>query len=474
MAPGTSTVRTILGNAGWLVLAEVLGRLLTIGAIAHLSRRLGPGPMGMVELGLGIFGFVSLVSLGGVEVLATRRTARTASGLGRLATTHAAVAWIWTLPALVVAAVFLQAFDHPPPTTLIAAGIGAAAILSPLGVRFAFQGRERMDALALASLLGQAVWACSVLLVVRDAGDVALIPALWLAGEVARVSLSLSLFGKRFGRIQGTSLRAVRAWIVSSAPVSVGRIAHGLVYFIDVLVLGLFAPLEVVGLYAVGLRLPLFLVTVAALGNKALFPSFARSVGEGAREDGAALMRATIPLMVSVGLAAAITLAVSGSAFLGVLFGAAYSAAAPWMAILVFRGPVAGLSGLYRMTLWTSDPGAEARDAVLATALMIALLFVLTPGFGPAGAASAMLLGELAYLLLYRLHSGRFLGALRLPTPWAVLQVLCLGGLGAWAWWVSGQSEVMTMVTALLAGAVFGFLPLLPQVRALRAALRRP
>ena len=77
MARGTSTLRTILGNAGWLVLAEVTGRLLTFLAIAHLSRRLGPGPMGMVELGLGIFGFLALVALGGVEVLATRRTART-------------------------------------------------------------------------------------------------------------------------------------------------------------------------------------------------------------------------------------------------------------------------------------------------------------------------------------------------------------------------------------------------------------
>ncbi len=383
------------------------------------------------------------------------------------------VAWLYTLPGLVVGALALLVFDHPSPTGLIAGGIGLAALVSPLGMRFAFQGRERMDAIALGSLAGQAMWTLGVLLWVREASDVRWVPALWLAGEISRVSLMLWLFGARFGRLQPTRWRAVRAWAVASAPVSVGRVARGLVYFMDVLVLGLLVPLSTVGLYAVGLRLPLFLFGLAVLAHRALFPLFSRVIRTRGPQGTAALVGLLLPPLLSPILAAAVTLAVSGHAFLGVLFGPAYAEAAPWMAVLLFRAPLASVGGLCRMVLWVEAPDVEARAAVLGTLVNVVLLLGAAAAFGPMGAAVAMLAGEAVLVALYMARSTAHLRDVALPRSWMALQAAGLLICAAWAPWVSGQPEWMTMGSAFVVGAVAGFGPLLPQLPRLVSELRR-
>ena len=239
MAERASTAKTILSNVGWLVAAEVAGRLVTFIALMHLTRALGPAPLGIVEFGLAVFALLSLVSLGGVEILAKRQVARTTRGIGRVAGTSLVLSWTWLGVAVALLALFAPLVERPAPTFLVATGFIVAAALTPLGLRFAFLGRERMDRLAIASVAGQLVWAASVLVFVESTDDVLLVPALWLAGEATRVILLMVAYKGLFGRIRMPRARGLRVWAAASVPVSLGRIARGSLYLIDVFILGL-------------------------------------------------------------------------------------------------------------------------------------------------------------------------------------------------------------------------------------------
>ncbi len=469
-----STPRRILSNVGWLAAAEVFGRLLTFVALMHLTRALGPRHMGMVEFGLSIFSILALVALGGIEIVAKRQVARTTQGMGRIAGVVVVVGWTWLGCALLVLAFAASSFDREAPALMVAAGFALASLITPLTLRFAFLGRERMDHLAISSVLGQLTWTVAVLIGIQSAEDVQLVPALWLAGETVRVVVLLVAYRRLFGRIHRPRLRALKVWAIASVPVGVGRIARGSLYLVDVFILGLLAPLAVVGLYGVALRLPLFVVAVGVMAHEALFPSVARLIPAGDRAGLGALQGVAFRAAVSLGLAAALTLAGSAEAFLGTLFGDPYRAAAPFMAVLVWKIPLSAVSGLYRNVVWASRPALEAPLSVTGSALTIVAAVSATLAFGPLGCAWAMVGGEALLLCLYgwgaRGHPNGLGSWLRL---WLPLQVVAVLGIGGWLWWLPAGSDWLVMGSAIIVGAAAGVLPLLPWTADLRAALKR-
>ena len=470
MAGRGSSARTILANVGSLLGAEVVGRILTFVALMHLTRALGPDAMGMVEFGLALFALLTLVGVGGIEILGKRQVARTTRGMGRIGGTVLLVGWAWLAAALLLLGVGLSFVDRPPPTLTIAAGFAAAALIAPLGLRFAFLGRERMDRLAIATVLGQLTWAAAVLLVVKDAEDVTLIPALWLSGEAVRVTVLLLSYRKLFGRLQRPKARALRAWAIASVPVGLGRIARGALYIVDVFILGLFAPLAVVGLYGVALRLPLFVVSSGVWVHHSLFPSIVRLLPDPdglARLQGIGLRAAT-----SLGLAVALTLGIAAEDLLCVAFGVEFAPAAPIMAVLAWKVPLSSVGGLYRNVVWAASPQREAVLSVTGSLLTIAAAAIGAVVWGAMGCATAMVAGEafllVAYLWGSREHPTGLGPWLRV---WLPLQVLALGIIGAW-WWLLPDGRWIVSISAVLVGGVAGVLPLLPWARELREALR--
>lgn len=468
-----SSPRTILTNVGWLAAAEVAGRLLTFVALMHLTRTLGPSRMGMVEFGLSLFSILVLVSMGGIEIIAKRQVARTTQGMGRIAGVVVIVGWTWLACALLVLALAAPLFPHEPPALAVAAGFALAALVTPLTLRFAFLGRERMDCVGIASVLGQLTWTVAVLIGIRSAADVQLAPALWLAGEVVRVSVLLVAYRRLFGRIRRPKSRALEVWARASVPVALGRIARGMLYLVDVFILGLLAPLAVVGLYGVALRLPLFVVSIGLMVHQALFPSVARMVPARDEEGLGRLQGVAFRAAVSLGLAATLTLAGSAEAFLGTLFGDAYRVASPFMLVLAWKIPLTALSGIYRNVVWASSPSLEAVLSVSGSGITVLAAVLATLAYGPLGCAFAMVGGEVVLLGLYlwgaRGHRYGFGPWLRL---WLPLQLVALCGIWAWSWWLPVGNDWLVMGSAIAVGAAAGLLPLLPWANDLRDALR--
>jgi len=468
-----SSPGTILSNVGWLALAEALGRLLTFVALMHLTRALGPEPLGMVEFGLSLFALLALVALGGIEVLAKRQVARTPRGIGRVAGVTLVVGWGWLFLAAVGLGAVAPWIDRPAPTLTVAAGFAAAALLAPLTLRFAFLGRERMGRLAAANIAGQAIWALSVLTLVDSPDDVVLVPALWFAGEAARVCVLLFAYRALFGRIRWPRPLALRTWAAASVPVGLGRIARGSLYVVDVFILGLLAPLAVVGLYGVALRLPLFLVSIAARVHQAVFPSVARLVPAGDATGLGRLQGLSARAALSLGLAAALTLGASGGSWMAVLFGEPWRASAVFLAVLVWKVPLAALSGLYRNVLWAARPAHEARISLAGAAATVVVAVLATLGFGAMGCAVAMVLGEALLLGLYLRGARGHAHGFEVPDKsWAALQAIALVGIAGWWLWLPAAGDVRIIVSSVLVGVAAGLLPLLPTLPALIRTLR--
>lgn len=476
MVKPSSSAARIAGNTSWLLGGELLGRLLSFVAVLHLTHALSAAALGAVELGLAIFGFVQMVTLGGLDVLVTRRAARSERNLGRLVSIYwqvGGLAYLLVLPPIVLLA-FLSGKAAPAPYMMIA--FAAATIVAPLGPRFVFVGRERTWVMALAGVVAQLAWLFGIYGLIRNDNDVRLVPWLWMGAELMRSSVLLWMFTRWFGGVKvRVRRRLVSAWARASIAPTVGRAARGVFFTGDLLVLGLIGRIDELGFYTVAMRLPMFLMASADMAQRGIFPSVARLIAAGDRRETGRFQMGSIKIVLSVLLAATCMLSAVAGPIVTSLFGAQWQGSVLLFQILLWRVPSSIVSGLYRNVIWAGAPGLEGRIGVISAGAMVASVLVGSYFFGATGCAVAMVASELFALLLYATPARRFM---ELPweghTSW-LLRVLLGVGLAIVVHGLAQRTSAYAAIAlAVLAGGVAALLPNIEGLRQLLRGKRRP
>jgi hypothetical protein len=110
---------------------------------------------------------------------------------------------------------------------------------------------------------------------VRRPDDVARVAFGWAAALAIRAASQLATFARDHGALRFDA-RGLGGLLRRSTMLGAGSVARGLTQSVDVLVLGLFRPADEVARYALAVKLPLFVVSLATLFYMALLPTLAR------------------------------------------------------------------------------------------------------------------------------------------------------------------------------------------------------
>jgi O-antigen/teichoic acid export membrane protein len=468
----SSSLSRIAGNTSWLLGGELLGRLLSFVAVLRLTRSLSAGALGSVELGLAIYGFVQMVTLGGLDVLVTRKAARSERHLGRLVAIYWHVGALAYLLTLLPIALLALLSGKPAPAPYMIISFALAAAVSPLGPRFVFVGRERSSVIAVAGVLAQLTWLCALLLLVHGDKDVRLVPFIWMAAELMRHVMTLGSFLRRYGAMKlRIPWRLVTAWARASIPPTIGRAARGVFFTGDLLLLGMIGRIDELGFYTVAIRLPMFLIASADMGQRGLFPSLARLIPAGDRDATGRFQMQSVKAVLSVLLAAVCMLSAVAGPFVTTVFGPHWITSVMLFRILLWRVPFAVVAGLYRNVVWAAVPGLEGRIGFISASFMIASVLVGTFTYGAVGCAAAMVCSELVALALYVGPSKPFMTMpFRGHTSWLLRVGFGVVLAAAVHVYAQGASAYAAIAVAVLAGFVAA---LLPNVEHLGLLLRR-
>lgn len=467
--PRASDFRRAIENSLWFGASEAGGRLLSLLAILYLTRTLTLTGMGIVEFGLAIFTLTHVVSTGGVGILATRRAARSPYGLGRLAGTVRLVAWCHFLAILTVLAVGAWLLPRAPEMKQGMLLFGLAAGVVPLGPRFALLARERARAVAIATVAGQATFLGLCLLAVRTPANVLRVPLVLLAGMAVQSGVQLAGFVVAYGRVR-LRLRAATlvSWLRATLPLGPGVMARNLMVGIDLLLLGvLVAPAEVAR-YGIALKIPLFLMTLAYLAQSAMFPTVVRALGAGERSRIVAIYTDTLRVAFGIALPGVVCLAAVAEPLMVLLFTDKFRASASLFGVLLWRFPLAAVSGLFRTLVWIERPAADARFAIQSLAVSILAILVLVTSLGTFGAAVGMLLGDATLLALYLRGARAHLEGVGLGDARTVARLALAGALAAaFAWRVRGAAPPVAIAGALVTWGAASLVANLPYARRL-------
>ena len=386
-------MRRIVNNVGWLLFDRIvrLGVGLVVGV--WIARYLGPQPFGVMSYALAFVGLLSSVATLSLGEIVVRDLVREPGTAG--ATMGSALA-LQAIGGAVAFGVTLLAIGYARPDDEISRS--AVTILAMLllvkavdVVRYWFESKLQSRYVVWTETGVALLFAAAkVILILLHAPLMAFIWALLAEGLIGAAGL-LAIFAMRGGGMRAWHIRPqrVKTLLADSWPLMLSGMAIMVYMRIDQIMLGQLLGDESVGIYTAAVKISEIVYFIPMSIAASAFPA----IVEVRKRDEALYYRRLqrlYDLMVALSLAVALPVTFLSDWMVTLLFGSAYRAAGPvlaihiWAGVFVFLG-VAGakwyiVENLQKISLLNTSLGAAAN---------IVLNYVLIPRWGVAGAAWA-------------------------------------------------------------------------------------
>lgn len=429
-APGLS-ILAMLGNAGWLLLAQLFAGGTLFGVSVLRARHLGVEDFGRWAFAASLVSLFSVLADFGLPVLAVRDLAqgrhdprRYLSGLGLLAL------------LLAVAVVALIALIEPwlsndATVRWLVYLLGGQLVLNVVsGVLLAYVRASGAMYLETATRAFQGVFLVGLtsFLAVMDGGLIAFgwaVVAAALVGVCVPAPYIVSKVGCLGPRPDFALWRSLlrEAW-----PIGLGMALTSIYYYLDALILGALGRETALGLYNASYLFVLAMALAVMALRTAFLPLQSRAFAGLA--DLSYILRQYGRLTAAVGVPVAVLGPLMASPLLTRFFGADYAAAAPALRLLLLAAGTMGFSSFYGSSLLVAGRQKTYLVGVgLGAGVNAGLNAVLIPLFSLYGAAGATLAAESA-VMLFMFRQNR---VWRTPSPlelsrWPLLASLAAAG----------------------------------------------
>lgn len=415
----TPPLRTPANTVGLAFLKFGLGeagaRVIAFGATVYLARTLGASAYGIITLALAMLLYLQVLADCGLEALGVRDVADAPGEIGR---------WIpdvlgsRLLVAVVIAVVtaVLALTLLPDAEGAMLAAFGAVLLPMALGTRWAHLGLEQPGYASLSRIVTEVVAALVVVLVVRDPGDLGIVPLAQLLGESVGVFILLRLLPEAVRRAAPVIHPATARRLLSRSWPLIAHAVLGLAIFnSDLIVLRIYRSSADVGHYAAAYTLISFFLNLGAAYTLTLLPVLTRLRHE--RREAQVLYDGAVGQV----LAGALPMAIGGFLVAGsvvtMIFGNEFLPAGTPMAILVWCVPVAVIRNVAQAGLVAHErQDLLLRTVAWAAVINLVLNFVLIPPFGLVGAAIATAATEVVRTVMASRYAWSL--GLTVPAPW--------------------------------------------------------
>ncbi len=371
--------------------------LLPLVLVPYLAHVLGAAGWGLVAFAQAFGSYVMQVVDYGFNLSATREVARHRDAPDRLAgllsevlAAKGMLAAASITLALIVAA-WIPAFRAQP---AYVGGSLLLAIAQGFQMAWYFQGLERMRLVAALNLMGRALGAGSILLLVRGPGDgwkvLPLQGATYLLATVVALSVAY-----REVPFQWPSV--VRGWkaLRTGWSLFVNQGAVKLYATANTLILGLFAPAQFVGYYAGAEKISQALLDLLLSPvSWAVFPRLSHLAHQ-ARSQAIRLARIFVLVTGASGIALGIFLLAAAPIVVPVLLGPEFGPAVPVLRILALLPPVVATG--WALANWTLALGMDRAFTVITVSgglVNVTLAIILAPSYAHVGMALAVVVAE--------------------------------------------------------------------------------
>jgi O-antigen/teichoic acid export membrane protein len=271
--------RRILANTGYRLLADAGSKLASIAFYVVMARELGADGFGVFTFGLAFVLLATTLGNFGQDTVLTREVARDKSRLDRYFANTLALKVVLCLGSLAIAIGVAAAFGIDAQTRDVLLLLGAAVTIELLMTTcFAtFQAFERMEFTPVALITQRTVTALVGIAALLAGANVVTVSAIYLAGSLIGFLLALQLLLRKVARPR-FEVEPSRWWALLSAAAAIGltTVFAVILFRVDMTMLAIFEPSEVVGHYGAAYRLLEATLFISWSVSGAVYPVFSR------------------------------------------------------------------------------------------------------------------------------------------------------------------------------------------------------
>ena len=269
--------RSLVANLGLLATGEMLSKVFTLVAFAHLARVLGPVSFGNIEFALAVIFIFSLLIDLGLGIYGAREIAKDRALIPSITRRVVSTRCWLTLITLGGLALFVSVMRLSWEVRWLLLLFGLTLIPAPLLLQWVFQGIDQMHWVSAAQVVRYGTFSLLALLLVHSPAQLWTIPLAELIAIMACVGFNLGAYHYHFGSLRlRLRPRIDRKIIAEALPIGLSQLMWAAKFFFATVFLGLFAHEEEVGQFGAALRIIVALHTFITLYFYNLLPSISQ------------------------------------------------------------------------------------------------------------------------------------------------------------------------------------------------------
>jgi O-antigen/teichoic acid export membrane protein len=394
-------MKGVVRNAGYLFAGEVASRLFGFLTTAVLARRLGLDGFGQIGFAAAFMAYGVVFTDFGLMTVGTRSIARDRSLAGDLVGGLAPLRLVLGLAAAAVMVLTALVLPKPGTVKLLLVLYAGAVVIQSIMLEWVFIGTEKMGLVSISRVVTNCVYFGLVLVLVRNPGNVLLVPVAFGAATLLAALVLFSAFVPRFGlprlRLDPSRWHEL---LKSAWPIGASSLLTQLHVNLGLILLGLVATFQQTGIYSSAYRLVFFLMTLDRVFYTVFFPVVSRLVKD--RPDRLPELVGTAARMILVlSIPFCVGAFILARPILAAAFGPDYAAAFPVLRILVWFLPLSMLNSLAGYTLLAANNERRfLRNTTIGVTAAVLFNVLMVPLAGSTGAAIAIVAGEAGLLIL--------------------------------------------------------------------------
>jgi len=384
-----------------ILAGDVGGRAIGFLVTLYLARVLAPASFGIINIGIAVLGYLSLLGSPGIQMVETRNAAAVEGGMparaGAILSMRLALAPL--LVCLTYAIVTLVGI--PDATRDVIALYALSLVPMALSLDWLFQGKEDFRGVMNSRLLNSLVFGLFVILFVRTESQIRLTPLAFLAGNSAGALFLGVMYRRRFGVPElGWNPSAWIQVLRTNVPAGAAMFLAQSVANLPPIVIGILMSNADAGIYSAGMKLIFLLLLVDRTLNSLFLPVATRYAVSRSAEF-PALLSAALTAIVVVMVPVLIGTCIIARPAVNLIFGPGYEGAVPVVRVLTGYVLLTLLNSIVICTLIAFGRTRTYSVIVGGGAVIVcAAVVAFTALFGPAGAGAGIITGEAVMLIL--------------------------------------------------------------------------